>query len=361
MKKLSFLFRSISITTIIFVFLFLIYHFVVRDKTDIFPPFFTVYPDSTIITINGMPVPEAEFRLHLNRNIAMTYNYFSQKHNASDHADFWETSYVGEVPLEYIKTKTLGQLIHIKTLQKLAIDEGVIPGFDYDDFLGWWKEDNRERKAKYEAGEIVFGPIQSSVEDYYDYLFSNLVIKLKDKLNQTGFEATDSELKSHYEMIKEKYFRYTPAVEIAYLEFPYQTSSQMEETLEQALAARKSVLEGEALKSLTAKLISAGYGRSTYSDTMTIIGEDNPDHERRKLALQLQPDDVEVFNSKENSAVYLIQCLNRSPEKIYSFTNMKQDVLWYYQKARYDELLSRLKQSAVVRINQPLFQSIIVR
>lgn len=350
MKKTTAFYRFISSIIIVLICLFLLYQFFFRQK-------------NSVVTINGMPVPEDEYKLHLSSSIAITYNYFHHKYGAKDHDDFWTTSYEGEVPLEYVKAKTNEKLIHIKVLQKLAIEEGLIHDFHYDDFLVKWDEDNRRGKATHEAGGIIYGPIKNSIRNYYNYLFSNLVIKLKRKLNQTRFAASDSTLKSYYETIKGEYFRYTPSIEVAYLEFPYKSSSQKEIALKEAHAAQKRVLEGAAVEALTGEFPLAHYGRVTYSDTALIYGEENPDRVRRKLALQLNPGDIKVLYTQEsmNSGIYLMQCLGRSPERTLSFSTVKQDVLWYYQEAKYSKLVDSLKQNAVVRFNQTLYQSIKIR
>ena len=312
-----------------------------------------------VVTIDQSPVSESEFRLHMRKDIALTYSDFMRKCPQQRGQRFWETPCRGEVPLESLRKKTLKRLVHVKTLQALAVDVGLIPAFSYEDLLVSWEQDNRERRATKQAGGVIYGPVQSEFRDYYDYIFSNMVIRLKDKLNATRFTADDETLRSYYRTIRSK-FRYAPATHLTYLALAYMGERARREAVEQARAVAHRVQQGDSLEALGGSLRSAFYTELRYSSDDRILGEENPEHEIRRLAAGMVGGDVAVFNGKENSTVYVMHCKSREPDKIHAFEKVKKDVLWYYQKQQFEQLEERLRKEAQVRIEKPLYQKITV-
>jgi len=101
-----------------------------------------------VLTINGITVPEAEYRLFLQQNKAITYNHFFQKYGLEKDENFWKTSYQGESPAVFIKERTNDRLIEIKTLQKYAATLRIVKPFNYDTLVNDWKLDNKNRLTK---------------------------------------------------------------------------------------------------------------------------------------------------------------------------------------------------------------------
>ncbi|MNG35315.1 hypothetical protein D3C84_1220210 [compost metagenome] len=66
--------------------------------------------------------------------------------------------------------------------QQLAQSNGLEVSADYGQFLQRLREENERRKALLQTGSPIYGPTQYSEWSFYDYIHSNLVIKLKEKL-----------------------------------------------------------------------------------------------------------------------------------------------------------------------------------
>ena len=313
--------------------------------------------ENVVVHINGMPVPVAEFELFLNRNIAGTYNYFFQQWGAQDHPGFWKTTYGGQTPAEFAREKTIQQLLEVKVKQQLAVEMGLVPGFTFDSLLLWWEEDNLKRKAKHEAGEVVYGPIENSLAEYYQYYFSNLFIRLRDELNQTQFKIDEAGLGVYFEANKEKWFKYTPGIEVEYLEFPYQSPPERDKAYAKALAVSKNRLPGVSLSKLVDGFASVHYGHRMFTD-QEITGEDNPDHQRRELAFRLEKGEARVMDGNENSSIYLMHCMDRKEDKIYPFHEVKNDVAWYYQKEKYERLIASLRSEARVSVHPSVYEGL---
>lgn len=314
--------------------------------------------DSIVVVINGMPVPVAEYQLYLNRNIAVTHNYFHKKYGSYDQKSFWEHSFNGENPLEYLKTVTLEQIVHIKSIQKYAIDIKLIPEFDFYDMIKWWEEDNRSRIEKHKNNEVVFGPIETSLDEYMDYLFSNLVIRLKDYLNRHNFKASESQLESYYQEIKREYFEYTPSVKAEYLEFFIESSSAREKIHEKALSIREEIEAGASMRGFATGIKAVQYRQRTFSDTLQLIGEENHDHDIREFCLRLRINESRIEFSEANSAIYLMHCTDRMTDQIHPFHKVKKDVIWYYQEEQFNKLIQSLKKNAEIQKNHTLYAAI---
>lgn len=311
--------------------------------------------DDTVITINGIPVPRGEYELFLNRNIAGTYNHFHLKSGVQDHPDFWKTSYGGQTPSDYIKEKTVKQLIDVKVRQHLAIEMRLISNFTFETFQNQWKQDNLNRKAKYESGEVVYGPVENSLPTFYDYYLSKLFIELEEKLNQTRFRGSEQELKLYYEKNKEKWFKYTPGIEVEYLEFGYRGSLERDKVHAEALSISKETSRDKSLKKLTSDAL---YDHKTFTSKETITGEDNPDQLIKELALRLNTGEVKVMEGRANAAIYLMRCLSREKDEFLPFCEVQEDVLWYYQKEQYQRLIKNLNSNAEVTINRSVYQGL---
>ncbi len=145
--------------------------------------------------------------------------------------------------------------------------------------IKWWEEDNRSRIEKKINNEVVFGPIETSLEEYVDYLFSNLIIRLKDYLNHNEFSVSESQLESYYQEIKSEYFKYTPSVKVEYLEFFIDSSSGRNNLQEQSLYIKEKIEAGASMRELASGLKAVQYRQQSFSDTMQIIGEENHDHD----------------------------------------------------------------------------------
>jgi len=314
--------------------------------------------DSIVVVINGISVSVTEYQLYLNRNVAMTHNYFHKKYGSYDHEGFWEHSFDGENPLEYLKTVTLEQVVHVRSVQRYAMDIKLIPEFDFNDVIKWWKEDNRSRIEKHKKGEVIFGPVETSLGEYVDYLFSNLVIRLKEHLNSHEFRASESKLESYYQKIKGKYFNYTPSIKVEYLEFFIDSYRDRDSIQEKALSIREEIEAGASMRGFASGQKAVQYRQKSFSDTLEIIGEENQDHDIREFCLQLSIDESRIVFSEANSAIYLMYCIDRMPEQIHPFNKVKNDVIWYYQKEQYNKLIQSLERDVEIQKNPALYAAI---
>ena len=316
------------------------------------------FGDSPVVVINDLPVSMDEFNVYLNRNIAGTHNYFHGKYGDYNADHFWRRSFNGEVPIEYLKKTILDHLIYIKTLQKYAMDIDLIPEYDFHDVQEWWGKDNDVRLKKYANGDVVFGPIETSLEEYTDYLYSNLEIRLQEYLNKNHCIPSECQLETFYEQIKNDHFVYTPGIKVEMLIFDCPSFYDKVKIEKRAHIAKDKMNQGAPMESFVSTRENVQYFQRTFSDTIQIIGEENPDHDIKFFALQLRENENDVFYSRNNAAVYLIQCRDRLDDQVWPFDKVKSDVVYYYQEREYKNLMEQLTQNADVRINKRRYNRI---
>lgn len=136
----------------------------------------------SVAKIDGEPISVREFRQILIKNRAGIYDYFKQKYGVEDSLKFWSTGYNGEVPAEIARKKTMDECVRIKLQQILARQKGLIQDISYTAFLKDLDAENKRRKKAVENGKALYGPIRYTESEYFNYVFSNMIIKLKEKL-----------------------------------------------------------------------------------------------------------------------------------------------------------------------------------
>ncbi|OCT11075.1 hypothetical protein A8709_05100 [Paenibacillus pectinilyticus] len=160
----------------------------------------TVGSDAIVATVNGVPVEVSEFKQQIAAERAGVFNYFHKKYGVEDGADFWVTSHDGEVPLEMIKQRALDAEVKVKVQQIVMQEKGIVADISYATFLRNLADENARRKAAIQKKEPIYGPIQVGEHDYFAYLMSNAVIKLKQVLAEKELDATEAKLKAFYEV-----------------------------------------------------------------------------------------------------------------------------------------------------------------
>ncbi|UXX77694.1 peptidylprolyl isomerase [Reichenbachiella carrageenanivorans] len=305
------------------------------------------------VEIDDLPVTEAEFRLYLDRNIARTYNYYYQEWGVNAHTEFWETKYGDKTPKEYIKAMALAQLVEIKSRQRLATQMGLIKEFTYDSLQHWWVQDNASRKLKKASGGIVYGPVERKFEDFYDYFYASLFNNLQEMAYEKLFTPSPAEIKAYYELNKEKWFVYIPEVEAEYLEFEFDGSKDKKQLLSQVESAEAALTNGADMRSIAAGYPRGQYRHQTFVKSDEVLGEEDVEGQLNAWALGLDTNEIKTFIGR--STIYLMHGIEKAAPKAYPYDEIERDVIWYYRKNHYQELLDSLSAQAKVVINQESF------
>lgn len=146
--------------------------------------------NSIIFRVNGYPVYTLEFEERVNENKAGVFSYISRKYHVQDSKNFWTSNFAREVPIELAKRKAKEQSIKIKVQQILAKEYGLIKDDSYLAFKKELNEENARRAKAIKNKEILYGPEQYGEAEYFSYLFTNMVIKLKGRITKNQVNSS---------------------------------------------------------------------------------------------------------------------------------------------------------------------------
>lgn len=159
-----------------------------------------------IAEINGIEVPEEEFRLFCAENRLDVMNDFKEKYQADiGSSEFWEKEYEGESPAAVLKDRALEQLTRVKVEQAAAVEAGMVKDASYGYIMQLMEEENEKRRDAYENGQIVMGKLDYEEKEFYFYVTGLMRSSLKAEL-QDEFGITDSEVKALYEENKDQFY-----------------------------------------------------------------------------------------------------------------------------------------------------------
>jgi len=96
--------------------------------------------------------------------------------------------------------------IRRKIEQIVAKEFGVIADPSYQASFAEWKKENERRKKVKAEGGIIYGPVQYTEDGYYDYRFSMMVLKVKEKLGEK-YTLTEQVLRQEYTKNKQRFKR----------------------------------------------------------------------------------------------------------------------------------------------------------
>ena len=146
--------------------------------------FFQNLNDKNVVAlVNSHPIHVKEFLFQAARERTLVYTYFADKYKLGEEPLKWENSYDGEIPKQLLKDRALKAAIRVKLQQIRMKDAGIQNEIDYLSFNNQYKKLISERKLKAKRGEVLYGPPLITEEEYFNYLFSNNVIRLQSKLS----------------------------------------------------------------------------------------------------------------------------------------------------------------------------------
>jgi hypothetical protein len=317
-----------------------------------------------VAKVNGEPISARLFQRRLVRSRSLAYRHFRQQYGAEESADFWTTSHEGMTPLGWLKQVTLDECVRIKVEQIVAREQGVVSDISYSAFLKALGRENERRQTALEAGEPIYGPKQYREDEYFTYVFTNMVIRSKRRLWDTKLHASDDTLRSYYETVKDRLYQRGDRVRIQAITIPFgrddsdaPSRAEAEEKIDEAL---RKLEEGARLEDLAREYGPHGglYERVLDEESARFDERIRPilRGEAMKLAVgETSP----VF--EEHRAFYIIECVERESLGHMPFEEMKHNVRNRYVDEKYEELIDELVGEAEVEVNEPVYEELRVR
>lgn len=160
--------------------------------------------EQTLFLVGGEPVTEEEFGFYLQKVtpvVRETLQRESQRESQKEMQEFkWSNKVNGKIGYEYLAEEAKKYAVSFKVIQREAKALHLVSNTDYSWLMRQREQENKERKAKKEQGETVYGVVEYSKEEYYNYFNSNLELRYQEKLiNDAVLTVTEEESRTCYE------------------------------------------------------------------------------------------------------------------------------------------------------------------
>ena len=135
--------------------------------------------------VNGEPVTNKEYAFFAQRNKHKVISKFRNEYKLNYHADFWQDKSRGKTPGEVLQEITIEDIVNSKVQFLLAKQYGIINDISFLSIEKHLDIENLQRRNALKNNVVIYGPEQYTLESYYEYLMTNMVIRLKDYLLKT--------------------------------------------------------------------------------------------------------------------------------------------------------------------------------
>lgn len=126
-------------------------------------------------------------------------NIYSQYTNEEvNKSDFWTMEINGESPLEKIEDMTVEKIVYNRTLEKMSTERKITEAFAYKDLLESMNTQNEELENTRRKGGIIYGKQSYTIEEYYEYIYSDLEANLINYIIKNEISVTEKECKNYY-------------------------------------------------------------------------------------------------------------------------------------------------------------------
>jgi len=325
----------------------------------------TAAEDAAVASVNGEPVAMATLERAMRGQRAAVIEYFRKKGLATVDKRFWHTRFGGEVPIDVLKNRALQAVVKERVELALAKSVGLIADTSDEDLMREKAEENERRAKAVRNGEPIYGPVKLDTGMFMAYYFSNLTIWLKDKLAQTKLAATDEQLRSYYDSIKELRFKREDTLDFALVSVSYLgedgsgASGKKRQAQEALTAIRERIVRDEDLDAAVADI------RKEYPDLEAVVARRtfSPGNARTYAryepalfqALTSQPADrpvSEAIDESSNGSLAVFRVLDRREGGYDRFEDRAENVRNLYIDQAFEAYVDALVREADVQIDE---------
>ncbi|WP_339316742.1 peptidylprolyl isomerase [Paenibacillus sp. FSL R10-2734] len=284
------------------------------------PPEVTANSDP-IATVNSEPIVNAEYALV--QNIAALRGS-GQKEQARD------------------------RLVRVKLTQLEGVQYDLLPSASYSSLLSRFHQENERRAQVIANKEVVYGPKQYTLENYYNDEFAQLELLLKKTLAERVMDLSEVTLRREYTEAKEDYI-IQPTIELKVLKEPIHSNAKGArdriEVVYQALRNNKSFID----------LYNDRKFDATKAVQETITEENKRDYMKYREELFRQANKLQAGQYSniliDQGNYVIVYCSNRLAEGYKSFEVVRDEVYLHAIDKQYQSYMDNLSTTAEVQWN----------
>ena len=292
-----------------------------------------------ILKIDETEVPKEEYHIVMSSLKDETMMYYSKNYNETDFSkSFWEREYPSSsiTPIEYLNEKTIEKIKENHAILNMAKKEKLIENDSFEFIYRMFEEENLDRSQNQQNEEEIYGVSSFTIEEYYEYLISNLSVNLRSILYEN---LTEQEIDSYYEKNKDKMFC-EPSIyecEQVFIE-GYSESSEIKNTVQKIV---DKVKQGEKLENLV------------YNQGVTLNKVEYDMSQVRSLSIRyptiiealgdMNVGDVKLIEESPNA--YILKVCSKSNKKYVPLEKVKENVKTYLSMEKLDTKIQKMPES----------------
>ncbi len=135
--------------------------------------------EAVVASVNGKKITAMEMHYWMQQNRTNVYNDFYQRYKAGFDQQFWLADFEGVRPIDVLKLKALNDALGFKVQQILAAEIGIHVYLSHEQMIHEMHQVNAQRTQTYLSGELVYGPINYTLQTYYNYIIDSLALELR--------------------------------------------------------------------------------------------------------------------------------------------------------------------------------------
>ena len=282
------------------------------------------------LLVNGEAVSPAELRWFAQRERTGVIQLCESAHGVRYGPGFWTRNIRGKTPRLLLREKSIARATREKVEQMLFRELGLTLDISYGALLANLERTNRERGEAVRRGRVVYGPVNFTLETFYEHQMARMRIRAKALLGQDRLVAKDDELETNFQSERERYR--SPALSSwRFVEIP---------------GGPDDVAPGRTSQSID-------------DVTEERLGEILGDGESVRKLRELRPGES-VQLKRPAGKTLLAKCIARTPGDVRPFSEVRQKVAARWLDQQYDRLIASLSAAANVQIDPQGFDLISV-
>ncbi|QGQ99405.1 hypothetical protein EHS13_33365 [Paenibacillus psychroresistens] len=319
---------------------------------------------SVVATVDDEPITVKELMPKLIEHRSEIFEYFKKEHNAVPGKGFWTSSFDGDIPAEMLKKLALDECINIKVQQIQGKEKALVKDISYSQFLEELKKENARRKTAIENKKVIYGPQQYTEAVYFSILYSDMVHKLKEKVDEQ-FKVSEEEIKQYYDKaIKENTYKKVGKVKVEKISFLFTAKDDKSKKAAKEMAeeVQKKFANGDNFKDLSDiygknSLIKIEFGEQIFDSTTNREDYTPATHEFTEKATGLAVDQVsEVF--EYNKAYYVVKSIEKTDEGFNKLEEVNESITQLLKEKRYTSFVDNLVKNATVVIDKEVYRKL---
>ncbi|MDC7288759.1 hypothetical protein NXH76_13200 [Blautia schinkii] len=213
--------------------------------------------DKPAVYVDDIPIYKQELYFAVQDKRLTVRNHIMTENNLQSDEFSWEKEYKnGQTPLDELTDVVLKQCTYAKLLHEESRKHGLLDSIDYPSINKKRQEENEERAKRKENNQVIYGMITYDEKEYYDYMNSNLELRLTELLSKDGtWEHSEDELEKIYQD-KETYFLQEPFENVENSVKNLADSRAFEEYMNKQLEQAKIKKEGDELRKILLEAVS---------------------------------------------------------------------------------------------------------